>query len=102
MNRFNPKPRIFIKLINWKAPDTLEARADVQDLFRPQGRKPDHFRNGIGHPAAAFLTLLQRRLSALALNRNRSQMRGLLNDSLMWYSWAARLAPINREGAQYI
>src|SRR5437763_16669913 len=99
MNRFNPKPRIFVKIFNWKAPDTLEARADVQDLFRLQGRKPDHFRNGIGHPAKTFLTLLQRRLSTLALDGHACQMSALVGDLMMLRGRTARFAREDGRGS---
>src|SRR4029077_6436760 len=58
-------------------------------------------RNGIDDPAEAFLTFLERRLVALALNRNRCEMRHLFDDSCIAFIWAARLAPIDREGAQH-
>src|SRR5258706_11645661 len=66
---------------------------------RTQGtHKP---RNGVDDQTKAFLTLLERRLVALALNCNRREMRHLLDDLLIAFSWAARLAPIDREGSQY-
>src|SRR6266849_7686354 len=66
---------------------------------RTQGtHKP---RNGVDDQTKARLTLLARRLVALALNRNRREMRNLLDDFLILLSWAARLAPIDRKGTQY-
>jgi hypothetical protein len=58
-------------------------------------------RNAVDDQAKAFLTLLERRLVALALNRNRREMRNPLDDFLILLGWAARLPPIDRERAQY-
>src|SRR5260370_42435420 len=57
--------------------------------------------NGVDDQAKAFLTLLERRLVALALNRDRREMRNLLDDFFILLRWTARLAPIDRIGAQY-
>ena len=101
MNRFGPEAWIRVEILQPQSPDALKARADIQDLFRFQGRHPYHFRDAVGHPAKAFLAPLQRRLSALALDRDRRQMCGLFDDSLMLFGRAAGFAPIDREGAQY-
>src|SRR3984893_7543157 len=58
-------------------------------------------RNSVDDHTKAFLTLLECCLIALALNRNRREMRNLLDDLFIVISWAARLAPIDREGTQY-
>src|ERR1700730_2643341 len=66
---------------------------------RTQGKhKP---RNGVDDQMKALLTLPDRCLVALPLNRNRREMRNLRDDLLILLSWSARLAPIDREGAQY-
>src|SRR5258708_3274030 len=73
---------------------------EVLDLARgAQGtNKP---RNRVDDPTKAGLTLLERDLVALALNRNRREMCHLLDNFWIRPSWAARLVPINCEGAQY-
>src|SRR5260370_137052 len=70
------------------------------DLARcvPCTHKPG---NAVDDQTKTFLTLLDRSLVGLALNRNRREMRNLLDDFFILLSWAARLAPIDREGAQY-
>ncbi len=75
------------------AVDQFDLARGIQGTHKP--------RNAIDDQAKAFFTLLERRLVALALNRNRREVRHLLDDFLFLLCWAARLAPIDREGAQY-
>src|SRR5258706_78433 len=66
---------------------------------RTQGtHKP---RNSVDDQTKAFLTLLECRLVALPVNRNCREVRNLLDQFLIAFCWAAGLAPIDREGAQY-
>src|SRR5580700_1766895 len=74
----------------------------VEKFYFACGAQSKHkSRNVIDDHTKAFLTLLECCLVAFALNRNRREMRHLRDDVLIVLIWTTRLAPIDREGAQY-
>src|SRR5882724_2647865 len=101
MDRLRPATRAPVKFSYWKAPNAFKTWADIQNFFRLQGCEPNHFRDGVGHPAKPLLARLQSRFSPLALNGHRRNVRGLLDDLVVLRIWAARFAPINRKSAQH-
>src|SRR6266851_521138 len=61
----------------------------------------DHPGNAVNELPKLMCVLTQHPLVPFVLNRNRRQMRDLLDEYLILPGWSARLAPVNRERAQY-
>src|SRR6266481_6649456 len=55
----------------------------------------------VDYQTKALLTLLKRHLVALTPDHHGREVRNLLDDFFIMLSWAARLAPIDCEGAQH-